>query len=254
MFETEFSGVMSDSPALDDQVINTETTDEVVEPALDNQASGQADIQDGSQVEETVPYSRLVDVNTKYHDQVEINKKLIQLLENTNKTQPEVQQGSEDDFIDQIVKRTVGDDTFVEADKFSAALREIVKTIQQQTQQTTTQSERERYIQDQKQTYIAQYPDYTENHERVMQEAQNDPAVAKFIMESKNPVETMYKYGKFLRGETLTPATPSTTVKSVIPPAPKAKPPVTLNQVKGGSIGKVEEPTSAEDIFRSRFG
>jgi hypothetical protein len=223
-----------------------ETSNEEVSDANMESEEVQSDIPDAPNGK-FVPLEVVESMREQARELKQHNEQLLQLMLSNQRQQqqPEQQQRQEE--------LSFADDEFLTGGQLRAILAQQEQRSQQTFQQQQ-QTQRNAYIAEQKEVFISQYPDYNDVIGAVNAEAQKDPAIAEILMRGKNPVESAYRYGKLLRGESMGE------VKSVQQKVSQEKKiqanlnqPRTLSNVKGNSIsGNVE--LSAEEIYQSRFG
>ncbi len=168
------------------------SVDEGIEQSIDNEEI-QSDIPDAPQGK-YVPLEVVESMREQARELKAHNEQLLQLML-SNQRQPQEEQKKEEQF-------QFADDDFLTGAQLKAVLAQQQERSNQQ-QQAIQDQQREAYIAEQKQSYMAQYPDYNDVIGAVNAEAQKDPAMAEIIMRTKNPVETAYRYGKLLRGESI---------------------------------------------------
>jgi len=215
----------------------TSSDDEGIEQSID-QEEVQSDIPDAPQGK-FVPLEVVESMREQARDLRQQNEQLLQLMLSNQRQQQQPEQQQEEQF-------PFADDEFLTGAQLKAILAQQNEQLQAHTQQQQ-EEQKQAYIAEQKQIFTKQYPDYNDVLKTAQDAAQSNPAIAEIIMNSKNPVEMAYQYGKLLRGESLGEVK---TVKEKVSQEKKIQAnlnqPKTLSNVKG-------TVTKADDDFDSLY-
>lgn len=228
--DIEMGEEVQETPSADEPQEVVETIDEVVEQ--ETTKTIESDIPDTQPKDKTVPLdvvTALKEQNKALKDQ---NEKILELL--LKGQQPQVQQPKEPEI-------ELDDESFVDGKTVKQLLGQIEKKITRQfeeKEQSSIAQVRANQVAEAK----AQYTDYEDVHQFVMQEAAKNPGIEAYIMKSSNPPAEMYKFGKFLMGQSV-PATQQPakqTAKTAVQTAARIEQnqqqPRTLSTAKGNSV------------------
>ena len=233
--DIEMGEEVQETPSTDEQEV--EATDEVVEQ--ETTETTESDIPDTQVKDKTVPLdvvTALKEQNKALKDQ---NEKILELL--LKGQQPQVQQPKEPEI-------ELDDESFVDGKTVKQLITQVKNEVLKQVQ-AKEQSRMAETTATQIAEAKAQYSDYEDVHQFVMQEAAKNPGIEAYIMKSSNPPAEMYKFGKFLMGQSV-PATQQLakqTAKTAVQTAAKIEQnqqqPRTLSTAKGNSVvaNSVEE-------------
>lgn len=227
-FEFETGEEVQATPATDEQ--QEVETEEVVEQETTEAA--ESDIPDTQGKDKTVPLdvvTALKEQNKALKDQ---NEKILELL--LKGQQPQVQQEKEEPELE------INEEEFVDGKTVKQLIDKAVNKVMKQVQakeQSSIAQVRATQIAEAK----AQYTDYEDVHSFVMQEAAKNPGIEAYIMKSSNPPAEMYKFGKFLMGQSVQTTPPAKqTAKTAVQTAAKIEQnqqqPRTLSTAKGNSV------------------
>ena len=226
--DIEMGEEVQETPSTDEQ--DVETTDEVVEQ--ETTETTESDIPDTQVKDKTVPLdvvTALKEQNKALKDQ---NEKILELL--LKGQQPQVQQPKEPEI-------ELDDESFVDGKTVKQLITQVKNEVLKQVQ-AKEQSRMAETTATQIAEAKAQYSDYEDVHQFVMQEAAKNPGIEAYIMKSSNPPAEMYKFGKFLMGQSV-PATQQPakqTAKNAVQTAAKIEQnqqqPRTLSTTKGNSV------------------
>jgi hypothetical protein len=223
------------TPATDEQEV--ETTDEVVEQ--ETTETTESDIPDTQVKDKTVPLDVVTALKEQNRELKLQNEKILDML--LKGQQPQVQQKEEPEI-------EINEEEFVDGKTVKQLVNQAVDKVLKQVQ-----AKEQSRIAETTATQIAeakaQYSDYEDVHQFVMQEARKNPGIEAYIMKSSNPPAEMYKFGKFLMGQSV-PATQQPakqTAKAAVQTAARIEQnqqqPRTLSTAKGNSVvaNSVEE-------------
>ena len=226
--DIEMGEEVPETPSTDEQ--DVETTDEVVEQ--ETTETTESDIPDTQVKDKTVPLdvvTALKEQNKALKDQ---NEKILELL--LKGQQPQVQQPKEPEI-------ELDDESFVDGKTVKQLITQVKNEVLKQVQ-AKEQSRMAETTATQIAEAKAQYSDYEDVHQFVMKEAAKNPGIEAYIMKSSNPPAEMYKFGKFLMGQSV-PATQQPakqTAKTAVQTAAKIEQnqqqPRTLSTAKGNSV------------------
>lgn len=186
-----------------------------------------------------VPLDVVESIKEQLKEERARNSQMLQLIL-SKQQEPQQQKQQEQQGFD------IDDSELITGAQLKAILQQQTQTSQQEIQRMQEQ-QRQVYVDEQKAVYQQKYPDYNDVLSTVQSEAQKDPAIAELIMRAKNPVDAAYKYGKLLRGESLTETTTAkgkvSAENKIVQNLNKAK---TLNDAKG-------TPAKEEDDFDALY-
>ncbi|PKL19560.1 MAG: hypothetical protein CVV49_00555 [Spirochaetae bacterium HGW-Spirochaetae-5] len=225
------------TPAFDNQTDSS--FDKGMETDIDS-GEVQSDISDAPQGK-YVPLEVVESMKEQTRELKEQNQQLLQLiLSNRQQQERPEQQTQEEQF-------QIADDEFLTGAQLKAILAQQQQSLNRQNEAYQAE-QRQAFINEQKQAYINQHPDYNDVLNTVNAEALKDPAIADIIMRSKNPVETAYRYGKLLRGESFAEVN---SVKKKVNMENKIN--QNLNQAKTLSNIKTKSPGNGDDDFDALY-
>lgn len=222
----------------------TPATDEGIENEFDQATSEETEVNDVND-SRTVPLNVVESIKEQLKEERARNSQMLQLI--LSRQEPQQQQQQQQSVFD------IPDDELITGTQFKAIMQQQQQASQNEFRQFQEQ-QRQILIDEQKTLYLQKYPDYNDVLGTVQQAAQKDPAIAELIMRSKNPVDIAYKYGKLLRGETLTETTTAKSKVSaenkIVQNLNKAK---TLNETKGVQQGEDDFDALYAKIKGSRW-
>ena len=230
------------TPAIDEQVETQAVPEGTEEPAETQDQAGNVQDAVTPQKEENVVSLEVVKAIREQNRELrEQNQKILDFVLKGQQQQPQRQEEPEpeiDDgeFVDgKAVKQLLK----AQEDKFN-------RMIEQQREQSQAQIRANQVKEAQ-----AQYSDYAEVHNFVMEQARINPGIADFIMKSANPPAQMYKLGKYLMAQdkpaTGTPQPQS--VKAAVKADNAAKIQANLNQPKTLSAAKGQKVAATADDY-----
>lgn len=214
------------------------SADEGMGNDIDNQEV-QSDIQDAREGK-YVPLDVVESMREETRELKEQNQQLLQLILANRQQQPDSQQTKDPEL-------SFADDELITGAQLKSILSQYGENFQKSFQQMQD-DQRQNFITEQKQSYMNQYPDYNDVVGTVMLEARKDPAIAEILMRSPNPVAATYRYGKLLRGESISEVT---TVKNKVNLENKIN--KNLNQAKTLSNSKTVTTKGGEDDFDTLY-
>lgn len=242
-FEFETGEEVQATPATDEQQ-EVETTDEVVEQ--ETTEATESDIPDTQGKDKTVPLDVVTALKEQNKELKLQNEKILDML--LKGQQPQVQQKEEPEI-------EVNEEEFVDGKTVKQLVNQAVDRVLKQVQ-AKEQSRMAETTATQIAEAKAQYTDYEEVHQYVMQEARKNPGIEAYIMKSSNPPAEMYKFGKFLMGETVKPTqqpakqTAKTAVQTAAKIEQNQQQPRTLSTAKGNSV----TANTAEEYVNAIWG
>ena len=226
--DIEMGEEVQETPSTDEQ--DVETTDEVVEQ--ETTETTESDIPDTQVKDKTVPLDVVTALKEQNRELKLQNEKILDML--LKGQQPQVQQKEEPEI-------EINEEEFVDGKTVKQLVNQAVDKVLKQVQ-AKEQSRMAETTATQIAEAKAQYSDYEDVHQFVMQEARKNPGIEAYIMKSSNPPAEMYKFGKFLMGQSV-PATQQPakqTAKTAVQTAAKIEQnqqqPRTLSTAKGNSV------------------
>ncbi len=232
--DIEMGEEVPETPSADEQ--DVETTDEVVEQ--ETTETTESDIPDTQVKDKTVPLDVVTALKEQNRELKLQNEKILDML--LKGQQPQVQQKEEPEI-------EINEEEFVDGKTVKQLVNQAVDKVLKQIQ-AKEQSRMAETTATQIAEAKAQYSDYEDVHQFVMQEARKNPGIEAYIMKSSNPPAEMYKFGKFLMGQSVQTTPPAKqTAKTAVQTAAKIEQnqqqPRTLSTAKGNSVvaNSVEE-------------
>ena len=226
--DIEMGEEVQETPSADEQ--DVETTDEVVEQ--ETTETTESDIPDTQVKDKTVPLDVVTALKEQNRELKLQNEKILDML--LKGQQPQVQQKEEPEI-------EINEEEFVDGKTVKQLVNQAVDKVLKQVQ-AKEQSRMAETTATQIAEAKAQYSDYEDVHQFVMKEAAKNPGIEAYIMKSSNPPAEMYKFGKFLMGQSV-PATQQPakqTAKTAVQTAAKIEQnqqqPRTLSTAKGNSV------------------
>jgi hypothetical protein len=226
--DIEMGEEVPETPSADEQ--DVETTDEVVEQ--ETTETTESDIPDTQVKDKTVPLDVVTALKEQNRELKLQNEKILDML--LKGQQPQVQQPKEPEI-------ELDDESFVDGKTVKQLITQVKNEVLKQVQ-AKEQSRMAETTATQIAEAKAQYSDYEDVHQFVMKEAAKNPGIEAYIMKSSNPPAEMYKFGKFLMGQSV-PATQQPakqTAKTAVQTAAKIEQnqqqPRTLSTAKGNSV------------------
>ncbi len=223
------------TPAFDEPLDSSESE------GMGNDIDGQevqGDIQDARDGK-FVPLEVVESMREQTRELKEQNNQLLQLILSGRQQQPSEQKKEPE--------LQFADDELITGAQLKSILTQYGENFQNSFQQIQ-EGQRQNYIAEQKESYMKQYPDYNDVVGTVMLEAQKDPAIAEILMRSPNPVAATYRYGKLLRGESMSEVA---TVKTKVNMENKIN--KNLNQPKTLSNTKTVSTKGGDEDFDSLY-
>jgi len=214
-----------------------ETTDDF-SSEYETETEAPEEVEPLQETSKTVPLQVVESMREQMQEIREHNQQLLQLILSNKQQSGQQEQQQEDNGL--------VDDELITGAQLKALLEQQTQMSQQQFNQIQEQ-QRQVFVDEQKAIYMEKYPDYNDVVATVQAEAQKDPALAEIIMRAKNPVDAIYKYGKLIKGESLTETNTAkgkvSVENKIVQNLNKAK---TLNNTKGA-------PISQEDDFETMY-
>jgi hypothetical protein len=228
--DIEMGEEVQETPSADEPQEVVETTDEVVEQ--ETTETTESDIPDTQVKDKTVPLDVVTALKEQNRELKLQNEKILDML--LKGQQPQVQQPKEPEI-------ELDDESFVDGKTVKQLITQVKNEVLKQVQ-AKEQSRMAETTATQIAEAKAQYSDYEDVHQFVMKEAAKNPGIEAYIMKSSNPPAEMYKFGKFLMGQSV-PATQQPakqTAKTAVQTAAKIEQnqqqPRTLSTAKGNSV------------------
>jgi hypothetical protein len=228
--DIEMGEEVQETPSADEPQEVVETTDEVVEQ--ETTKTIESDIPDTQVKDKTVPLDVVTALKEQNRELKLQNEKILDML--LKGQQPQVQQPKEPEI-------ELDDESFVDGKTVKQLITQVKNEVLKQVQ-AKEQSRMAETTATQIAEAKAQYSDYEDVHQFVMKEAAKNPGIEAYIMKSSNPPAEMYKFGKFLMGQSV-PATQQPakqTAKTAVQTAAKIEQnqqqPRTLSTAKGNSV------------------
>jgi hypothetical protein len=228
--DIEMGEEVQETPSADEPQEVVETIDEVVEQ--ETTKTIESDIPDTQVKDKTVPLDVVTALKEQNRELKLQNEKILDML--LKGQQPQVQQPKEPEI-------ELDDESFVDGKTVKQLITQVKNEVLKQVQ-AKEQSRMAETTATQIAEAKAQYSDYEDVHQFVMKEAAKNPGIEAYIMKSSNPPAEMYKFGKFLMGQSV-PATQQPakqTAKTAVQTAAKIEQnqqqPRTLSTAKGNSV------------------